>query len=147
MSKDDTRKVWKLIEEDSQDAAMSPREMKRKFITDNAEFMLDEFKEVLQGNQETFRSESTYAIKTAYPYLFEIIANTSDIDASLAKTSTGIISMLAEGRINAQEAIQLLNVVDKINSVNEKEMISELKKEMINNFKDKELNEDDQCKD
>jgi len=107
------------------------KSLRKRFFEDNAEFMLTEFRDLLQGKIEDFACKSAYAIQTAYPIIFKMIENASDVDASLAKSSNGIIQMLASGSINADQALELLKVLDGMLKVQAVELDLQIKNQML----------------
>lgn len=115
------------------------KELRNKFFEDNGEFMLEEFKAILHGDQDDFKSKSAYVIKTAYPLLFNIIESASMVDESLAKTSSGIIQMMSEGMINSEQALSLLSVLDSMLKVQSVELDLRIKEQMLEMSKSRDI--------
>lgn len=121
---------------------MNNNELKDRFMRDNAEFLMKEFSQVLKGELDSFTSQSQYVLDKGFEIIFDGIKSATEIDETLAQSSSGVIKMMARGDISAKEAQELLCLLEKLSQIEEtqlgvkfKRADIEMKQTMADNMK------------
>jgi hypothetical protein len=105
---------------------MEARDIRKKFLEDNAEFVLDEVRTVLRGEGD-YKHKSQDLFDTVFDMIRKIIEKTDEIQSIQAKNTTDVIRLLTQGKITPKEAYQLINMLKtKIDMRKEKLKVDEL---------------------
>ena len=98
---------------------MNANEIRKKFIEDNAEFLLDELATVLRGEGE-FSCEYGSHLSYSLELLEKMILKAQDTKMVSVESVRDVLQALAKGKIDAKEArnlIELLKVESEIDSL------------------------------
>jgi hypothetical protein len=116
---------------------MKGKELRDRFMKDNVDFLLKEFSAVLKGEQEDFKTKSQFCLNKSFEIVFDAIKSATNIDEDKAKSTSGIIKMLAAGDITPSEAKELLGLLDSMHQAELTEAKVGLNKAMIVQMQDK----------
>jgi len=86
---------------------MDANEIRKKFIEDNAEMLLDELEGVLKGTGD-FSSKSGNWLGYAFSRISSMIDAADDIKVVEAESTKEVLAALSKGRITVKEAKELM---------------------------------------
>jgi len=89
---------------------MDANEIRKKFIEDNAEVLLDELEGVLKGTGE-FSSKSNVWLNYAFARISNMVDAADDIKVVEAESTKEVLAALSKGRITTKEAKELMQLL------------------------------------
>lgn len=111
---------------------MDPDSIRKKFLDDNAEFLLDEFSRVLKGDADEFSCKSNVNLGRAMSLLETIILSADDKVHKKMENIAEIVEGVKTGTISPNQADKLLDALKTAAEVEDMELNILLKSRMVN---------------
>ena len=110
---------------------MKPIEIKKKFLEDNAEYLLSEYKRVLRGDGDGFACQYDSVRKEMWQLLEEVIKKTAYVDSVTVESTADLIAMLKAGTVDIDTAVKLMDLLKTRQDIEELPKLSEQLADMI----------------
>ncbi len=96
---------------------MNAQTLRKKFLDENAEYILEQYTSVLRGGE--YEARNAKAMTQAVDMMLDLIMTAKDTDKIAVKTTAEVVALLGKGKISIEQALRLMELLKAEQEIHE----------------------------